>query len=249
MGLVANGMALYGSAIPFTATFAVFSDFMKPALRLAALQKLKVVFVFTHDSVFVGEDGPTHQPVEQLAMCRSIPGLTVIRPADGYETAQAWAAALTVAGPVALFLTRQTVPTIPEECRSGMTVQRGAYVLSEDPNAQVIVVATGSEVMLAESAAGQLRQKGTRVRVVSMPSRELFESQDQAYRESVLPAALRKRVILEAAVSFGWEKYAGMDGLILGIDHFGDSAPYKELQEHYGYTPKAVAERIAEYLG
>lgn len=250
MGLCSNGMALYGAAIPFAATFTVFSDYMKPALRLAALQKLHEVFVFTHDSIFVGEDGPTHQPIEHLAMCRSIPGLTVIRPAESHEVAHAWAVALEQReGPVALFLTRQTVANFTPEQAGRIDLARGAYVLSEDPDFELLLIATGSEVSLALEAAALLRRAGTTVRLVSMPSWELFDHQDKAYRDAVLPPVCRKRVSIEAGTTFGWERYVGSDGLTLGIDHFGDSAPAKVLAEKYGFTPEAIAARAQRFLG
>lgn len=249
MGLAANGMALYGTAIPFTATFAVFSDFMKPALRLAALQKLRTVFIFTHDSVFVGEDGPTHQPVEQLAMLRSVPGLTVIRPADSNEVAQAWATALQADGPVALFLTRQKVENLPAVSRSRINVARGAYVVNEDEDFDTLIVATGSELMPACHAADSLRSEGKRIRVVSMPSWELFEKQDRDYKESVLPSACRNRISIEAATTFGWQRYTGDCGLAIGIDHFGDSAPADVLREQYGLSADALAATIQDHMG
>ncbi len=249
MGLCSNGLALYGTAIPFGATFAVFSDFMKPALRLAALQKLREIFVFTHDSIFVGEDGPTHQPIEQIAMCRSIPGLTVIRPAESHEVAHAWAAALrNTDGPTVLFLTRQTVPNLAPEHAAKVDVARGAYVLDEDPDFNLILIATGSELALALAAAARLREDGAKLRIVSMPSWELFEKQEPAYREQVLPASVSARVSIEAASTFGWARYVGAAGLSIGIDHFGASAPYKILAEKYGFTPEAVCARIREYL-
>ena len=245
MGTCANGMALTGTTIPYVATFAVFSDFMKPALRLAAIQGAHVVFVYTHDSVFVGEDGPTHQPIEQLSMLRAIPGLTVIRPAESYETAHAWAAALKQDGPVAMFLTRQGVENIPEAARDKIDVARGAYVLSDDKDFELLVIATGSEVMTCHEAVETLRAQGRRVRLVSMPSRELFEAQPEDYRESVLPSGCKKRVIVEAATTFGWEKYAGETGLMIGIDHFGDSAPAGVIAEEYGLTAAKIATKIA----
>ena len=248
MGLCANGMALYGTCLPFTATFAVFSDFMKPALRLAAIQKLKVVFVFTHDSIFVGEDGPTHQPIEQLAMCRSIPGLTVIRPGESNEVADAWAAAVEADGPVALFLTRQKVENIPADMQGNLDVSRGAYVLSDDNDAGAVIIATGSEVMVAQNAAELLRKKGRKLRVVSMPSWENFDKQDAEYRESVIPSDCTKRITIEAGTTFGWQRYSGTDGLLLGIDHFGHSAPQDVLKEKYGLTPEALAKKIEAYL-
>jgi len=249
MGLCANGMSLYGSAIPFTATFAVFADFMKPALRLAALQKLHEVFVFTHDSIFVGEDGPTHQPIEQMTMLRSIPGLTVIRPADSWETAHAWAAALEADGPVALFLTRQTVENIPEDTVPRIQLARGGYVLSDEPDFELIIIATGSEVMTAWHAAELLRQAGRSVRLVSLPSWELFDRQPPEYREAVLPSGCAARVSVEAGTTFGWCRYVGLAGLSIGIDRFGDSAPYKELAVEYGLTPEGIADRVQAHFG
>ncbi|OGV64077.1 MAG: transketolase [Lentisphaerae bacterium RIFOXYB12_FULL_65_16] len=249
MGLSANGLALYGAAVPFTATFAVFSDFMKPALRLASIQKLRVVFVYTHDSIFVGEDGPTHQPIEHLLMCRSIPGMTVIRPAESHEVAHAWAVALKSNGPVVLFLTRQNLKNFtPEQC-ANIQLARGAYVLSEDPGFDLVLIGTGSEVTPAEQTAQLLRQGGRKVRVVSMPSWELFDRQDQAYRDSVLPPAVTARVSIEAGTTIGWDKYVGSKGLKIGLDHFGDSAPYKILIEKYGLAPEAMAARIGKHFG
>ncbi len=248
MSACGNGMALHGSCIPYVATFAVFSDFMKPALRLAAIQKLHVVFVLTHDSIFVGEDGPTHQPIEQIAMLRAMPGMTVIRPAETNEVAHAWAAALTLDGPVALFLTRQTVPDIPDGLLANIDLARGAYVLSDDPEFDTILIATGSEVMECLEAAGRLRDEGRKIRVVSMPSRELFESQDDRYRRKVLPPECRRRVVVEAAATFGWHRYAGDRGLVIGIDHFGESAPYGVLAERYGFTADAITQRVQKYM-
>ena len=221
---------------------------MKPALRLAAIQKLHAVFVFTHDSIFVGEDGPTHQPIEQLAMLRCIPGLITLRPAESNEVAHAWAAALLAKGPVALFLTRQNVPNFTPDQVARLDLAKGAYVLSEDAGYGVILMATGSEVGAALGAAELLRKAGRKVRVVSMPSWELFEAQSAAYRESVLPAACTRRVTVEAACTFGWERYAGGQGLMIGLNRFGDSAPYKKLAEVYGFTAPAIADRVKAYL-
>jgi len=248
MGFCTNGLALAGSAIPFCSTFAVFSDYMKPVLRLAAIQKLHEVFVFTHDSIFVGEDGPTHQPIEQLAMLRSIPGLITLRPAESNEVAHAWAVALQAKGPVALFLTRQNVPNFTPEQVARLALAKGAYVLSEDAGFEVILMATGSEVGATMGAAALLRQAGRKVRVVSMPSWELFEAQSAAYRESVLPAACSHRVTVEAGSTFGWERYAGAHGLMIGLNRFGDSAPFKKLAEAYGFTAPAIADRVKAYL-
>lgn len=249
MGLCTNGLALYGSAIPFSATFMVFSDFMKPALRLAAIQELHLVNVFTHDSVFVGEDGPTHQPIEQLMMMRAIPGYAVIRPAESNEAAQAWAAALRHDGPCAMCLTRQTVPNLPADLVENVDVAKGAYVLSDDDDPEIVLIATGSEVPLALDAGAELRKEGRAVRVVSIPCWEFFEDQGEEYRESVLPRELRKRVTIEAGITQGWERYAGDAGLMIGIDHFGHSAPYKVVGEQYGLTPRAVAERVLAHFG
>ncbi len=248
MGLCGNGLALYGSAIPFTATFGVFSDFMKPALRLAAIQGAHVINVFTHDSIFVGEDGPTHQPIEQLMMMRAIPDYTLLRPAESHEVAQAWAAALQLNGPCAICLTRQTLENFSEDLVPRVNVSKGAYVLSDDLDFEVILIATGSEVSPALGAAEKLREAGRAVRVVSMPSWELFEQQTDEYREQVLPSDCSRRVTIEAGITMGWERYAGAAGLMIGIDHFGHSAPFKVLAEKYGLTSDAVAERVREYL-
>lgn len=248
MGMCSNGLALLGTAIPFSSTFAVFSDYMKPALRLAAIQKLHEVFVFTHDSIFVGEDGPTHQPIEQLVMLRSLPGMITLRPAESHEVAHAWAAALQAKGPVAVFLTRQNVANFTPDQVARIDLAKGAYVLSDDAGFEVILIATGSEVPEALVAAQTLRQEGRKVRVVSMPSWELFEAQSAAYKESVLPAACRRRVTVEAGSTFGWERYAGPEGLMIGLNRFGDSAPYKKLADEYGFTAARIAAKVKAYL-
>lgn len=247
MGLAANGLALAG-AIPFSSTFMVFSDYMKPAIRLACIQSLHQIYVFTHDSIFVGEDGPTHQPVEQLAMFRSIPGLCVIRPAESFETAHAWAAALQANGPVVLCLTRQNVPNLPADVQPNIAVAKGAYVVSSDPGFEVILIGTGSELATVMAGAELLRAKDYKVRVVSMPSWDLFESQSPEYRESVLPAACTRRIAMEAGTSFGWQRYLGTAGLMLGIDHFGASGPYEQLAVEYGFTPESVFDHAVAYL-
>lgn len=248
MGMISNGLALTGT-IPFSATFMVFSDYMKPALRLAALQNLHEIYVFTHDSIFVGEDGPTHQPIEQLAMFRSIPGLTAIRPAEANETAQAWAAALQADGPVVLCLSRQNLDPLPQDVVTNkMDVAKGAYVVSCEKEFQVILIGTGSELHCALGAAELLRAQGIKVRVVSMPSWELFDKQSPEYKEAVLPATCNKRVSVEAGSTFGWQKYIGTNGLAIGIDHFGESAPCKILAEKYGFTPQTVAKCTIKYL-
>ncbi len=249
MGMIGNGMALFGTAIPYTSTFFVFSDYMKPAIRLAALMKLRHVFVFTHDSIYVGEDGPTHQPIEQCAMLRSIPGMTLIRPAESTECAQAWAAAVKIEGPVALVLTRQNLATFSTERQALVDVAKGAYVISDDADFDVMLIATGSEVNLAIEAADILRQSGSKVRVVSMPSWELFEAQSAKYKESVIPAACRTRVTIEAGSTFGWERYSGSDGITIGIDTFGTSGPATVVADHFGLVPEKVAATIKTYLG
>jgi transketolase len=250
MGMISNGLALCGSAIPFSSTFMVFSDYMKPALRLAALQQLHEIYVFTHDSIFVGEDGPTHQPIEQLAMLRAIPGMTTIRPAEANETAHAWAAALQAKGPVALCLTRQNLPNLPADIVSKrMDVAKGAYVVSCEKDFEIILIASGSELQVIMGAADILRGKGKKVRVVSMPSWELFDKQSAEYKESVLPATCKKRISVEAGSTFGWQRYVGSCGLALGIDHFGASAPCDLLAKEYGFSAEAVAEHAIAYLG
>jgi transketolase len=249
MGLASNGLALSGTAIPFSSTFMVFSDYMKPALRLAAIQNLHEIFVFTHDSIFVGEDGPTHQPIEQLAMFRAIPGMTVIRPAESNETAHAWAAALQADGPVILCLTRQNVPNLPAEIVPKIALNRGAYVISSDADFELLLIGSGSELSCAMGAADLLRKQGRKVRVVSMPSWELFEKQSAEYRESVLPASCSRRVAVEAASGFGWERYVGSQGLILGINHFGASGPYQVLAREYGFTAEGVCNNVQKFFG
>jgi transketolase len=248
MGFILNGMALYGTAIPYGSTFTVFSDYLKPAIRLAALQKINLVYIFTHDSIFVGEDGPTHQPIEQLAMLRTIPDLTVIRPADANETAHAWATALNIQGPVALFLTRQDLAPISKELTEKINVAKGAYVLSDDENYEILIIATGSEVNLSLDAAKLLRKEGKKVRIVSMPSRELFLAQNEEYQEKIIPSEFKNTVSVELGRTFGWEKFTGRKGLCIGLDHFGDSAPYKKLSEEYGFVPEKIAERIKKHF-
>jgi transketolase len=248
MGAIANGIAQYGGFVPYAATFLTFSDYMRGAVRLAALQELRVVYVWTHDSVGVGEDGPTHEPVEQVASLRAIPQLTVIRPGDANEAAAAWACAVEVCqGPTALILSRQKLPVLDgtaENARTG--VASGGYVLREcsgDPaSPDLILIATGSELQLACSAGETLEGEGIRTRVVSLPSWELFEAQPEAYRETVLPRACRRRVTVEAGSPLGWERYAGDEGAIVGIDRFGLSAPAGQILEAFGFTSGHVAE-------
>ena len=243
MGAAVNGMALHGGVIPFGATFLVFSDYMRPSLRLAALMGLNTRYVYTHDSIGLGEDGPTHQPVEHLAALRAIPGFAVFRPADANETRTCWRAALEWHGPAALALTRQNVPTLDRTVLGAAELAlRGGYVLADaDGGApQVILMATGSEVSLALEAREQLASEGVRARVVSMPCFELFDAQDDAYRESVLPRAVRARVAVEAGVRQGWEGYVGFDGGYVTLDRFGASAPAEELYEKLGITAAQV---------
>ncbi|WP_028610823.1 transketolase [Paenibacillus harenae] len=249
MGAAGNGMALHGGVKPFVSTFFVFSDYLRPSIRLAALQKLPVIYVFTHDSIAVGEDGPTHEPVEHLAALRTIPGLTVIRPTDANETANAWAYALQQnEGPVALILSRQNLP-IYEATKANIDgVAKGAYVLTETDNQpDVILIATGSEVSLAVNAKAELEQDNVSVRVVAMPSRELFDRQPEAYKQSVLPDSVQNRVAIEAGISLGWERYAGLGGKVLSIDTFGASGPGNQVMEYFGFSTGNVV-RIAKEL-
>ncbi len=246
MTAAANGIALHGGSKTYVGTFFVFTDYLRAAIRLAAISHLPVTYVFTHDSVAVGEDGPTHEPVEHLSSLRGMPNLSVIRPADGNEVAAAWELALNSADhPTILVLSRQDLPVLPgtkEKARS--EVQKGAYVLSpqEGEQPEGILIATGSEVQLAIEAQKELRAQGKDVSVVSMPSFDLFEQQDVTYQESVLPKAVRKRVSIEMGATFGWERYVGLDGAMIGIDKFGASAPGTEVIENYGFTTEKVVE-------
>ena len=254
MGSVMNGISLSRLWIPYGGTFLIFSDYMRPPIRLAALMRLQAIYIFTHDSIFLGEDGPTHQPVEQLSALRAIPNLLVMRPADAIETAEAWRVALEHRhGPTALALTRQNLPILAETAeRAREGVSKGAYTLLDVPegdNPEIILIATGSEVFVTLEAGKALRDKGVRARVVSMPSWELFDRQPKEYRESVLPSAVRKRLAVEAAIPHGWHKYVGLEGEIHGIDRFGASAPYKDLAKEFGYTPEKIAERAEGMLG
>ncbi|RME58211.1 MAG: transketolase, partial [Caldilineae bacterium] len=247
MAGILNGMALHGGVIPYGGTFLVFSDYMRGSMRLAALMGLRVIYVLTHDSIGVGEDGPTHQPVEHLAALRAIPNMTVIRPADANETAAAWRQALrNTSGPTALILTRQNLP-VYDRSAAGMglaqALAQGGYVLYENaPEPAIVLVATGSEVEIAFNAGQQLAQEGVAVRVVSLPSWELFQAQDATYRAQVLPPAVPK-VAIEAGVTLGWERWVGNDpakAAIIGVDRFGASAPYKRIYQEFGLTPEAV---------
>jgi len=253
MGGILNGMALSRALVPYGATFLVFSDYMRPSIRLAAMMKLQVIYVFTHDSVAVGEDGPTHQPIEHVAALRTIPNLVVLRPADANETVFAWKLALNrQEGPTALILTRQKLPVIDRtRFASPEGLLQGAYILAEAPQGspEVLIIATGSEIHVAMAAYEELVSEGIPVRVVSMPSWEVFEAQDAGYRHEVLPATITARVAIEAGVSTGWERYVGPQGKIVAIDHFGASAPGGLLLEKFGFTTEAVVSAVKEALG
>jgi transketolase len=246
MCAVMNGLALHGGVIPYGGTFLVFSDYARNALRMAALMRLRVVYVFSHDSIGLGEDGPTHQPIEHAASLRLIPNLDVWRPCDTVETAVAWAAALERKdGPSALLLSRQAVPFVTRESTNG--VRRGAYVLSDTPWARAALIATGSEVSLALAAQKILADEGVAVRVVSMPSTNVFDRQDAAYRDSVLPRGM-PRVAIEAGVTDFWRKYVGLEGAVVGIDRFGESAPAADVFKHFGFTPENVVKAVRSVL-
>lgn len=252
MGAALNGMALHGGLRVFGGTFFVFSDYLRPAIRLAALMGLPVTYVFTHDSIAVGEDGPTHEPVEQLASLRAMPNLSVIRPADGNETAAAWKIAVSSTNkPTALVLTRQNLPTIdqaPEKAYEG--VEKGGYVVVEAADAQpeALLLASGSEVGLAIEAQKALEKEGIRVSVVSLPAWDRFDEQSDEYKESVLPKAVRARVAIEMGASLGWERYTGLDGDVIAIDKFGASAPGETIIEKYGFTVSNVVSRVKAKL-
>jgi transketolase len=250
MSAVMNGIALHGGLLPYGGTFLVFSDYARNALRMSALMQQRVVYVLTHDSIGLGEDGPTHQPVEHVASLRLIPGLAVWRPCDAAETAVAWAQALQAQGPTALALSRQKLPHQARDAAQLAAVERGGYVLADGDGApQVILIATGSEVALAMAAREQLAQQGIAARVVSMPCVERFATQDQAYRDSVLPPAVTARVAVEAGVPDGWWRYVGSAGQVIGIERFGESAPAGDLFEYFGLTARAVADAARAALG
>lgn len=252
MAAAMNGMALHGGVIPFGGTFLVFSDYNKPAIRIAALSKIPTLFVFTHDSIGLGEDGPTHQPIEHLAALRAIPNVQVLRPADANEVSYCWKAAICrTSGPSVMVLTRQALPTIDRSIyEKANGAEKGAYVIrkekSEKPD--VIFIATGSEVYTSLQASVILEKEDVSVRVVSAPSLELFEQQDDQYRESVLPAECSKRVSIEAGATFGWHKWVGSEGLAIGLDQFGMSAPYEQVFDHFEITPEKIAQRTAGHF-
>ena len=252
MGSILNGMALHGGVIPYGGTFLIFSDYMRPAIRLAALSHIHVIYVFTHDSIGLGEDGPTHEPIEHLASLRAMPNLTVIRPADANETAVAWRVALEHrGGPVALALTRQKLPVLDRTTlASADLLRRGAYVLTDAGNGQpdIILIATGSEVQLALEARQRLAARGIGARVVSMPSWELFEQQPDSYRDEVLPPSVTARLAIEAASPHGWHRYVGTMGAVIGMTRYGASAPYHVLMEQFGFTADNVTSRALALL-
>lgn len=248
MAAIMNGMALHSGVLPYSGTFFVFSDYMRPAMRMSALMEQQVVYVLTHDSIGLGEDGPTHQPEAHLWAYRMIPNMTVIRPMDANETAEAWKSALkNKKGPTCLVLTRQNLPVYD---RAGLgwakseEAQKGGYVLCEDKDFEAIIIATGSEVELAVEAKTKLNEQGVKVRIVSMPSTNIFDEQPQKYKESVLPKNILKRVAVEAGVTLGWYKYVGLEGRVIGLDRFGASAPYKTLYKEFGITTDAIVEAV-----
>ncbi len=252
MGSIAGGMALHGGAIPYTATFLIFSDYMRPPMRLAALMGLRVIYVFTHDSIALGEDGPTHQPVEQLIGLRAIPNMTVIRPADAMETSYAWKSALeNRLGPTAIVLTRQGVPILDQtEHFSAKGALSGGYIIWEHSNEpDLILIATGSEVHLALDAAKAASKKNYSIRVVSLPSWEIFEQQPMHYQNEVLPPSVTARISIEAGSTLGWSKYVGQTGLSIGVDKFGASAPFNVLYEKYGLTADHILREIEQLIG
>jgi transketolase len=251
MGAIVNGLARHGGFIPYGATFLVFSDYMRPTIRLSAIMKAGSIWVFTHDSIGLGEDGPTHQAVEHYAALRAIPELTFIRPADANEVAQAWHVAIANRHrPTVLAFTRQNVPTLDRtNLASAEGLRQGAYVLNPKvSNPQIILMATGSEVQHIVAAEKTLAEQGVRARLVSMPSWELFEAQPKAYRESVLPKAITARLAVETGVPLGWERYVGTEGATITIDHYGASAPAPKLMKAFGFTPENVVAKALELL-
>jgi transketolase len=253
MGGIMNGMAYHGGIFPFGATFFVFSDYMRPAVRLAALSGLPVTYVFTHDSVALGEDGPTHQPIEQLASLRAMPGICVIRPADAAETAVAWQVALERRdGPTALVLSRQALPVLDRSVLGAAEgLQRGGYILRDTPGGkpQALIMATGSEVHIALEAAEALADQGVAVRVVAIPCWELFDAQGAEYRQEVLPKEVRARVAIEAGTTLGWERYVGSEGTVIGLDHFGASAQAEVLYKEFGLTAENIVASVFALVG
>jgi transketolase len=252
MAAAMNGMALHGGVIPYGGTFLVFTDYARPAIRLSALQRARVIYVMTHDSIGLGEDGPTHQPIEHLQSLRAMPQLEVYRPADAVETAECWALALQSEEPSILALTRQNLAPLRAEAASENLSARGAYRLkSAENNRKVIILATGSEVEIALATAAQLEQQGIGTDVVSMPCTERFDAQPLEYREDILPDVSNReilRVSIEAGTTFGWERYVGLHGLKIGIDRFGVSAPAPDAYKYFGLTPDKIVTRITDFM-
>ena len=252
MGSCLNGLVTHGGLRGFGSTFLIFFDYMKPAVRLAAISRLPIIFIGTHDSIGLGEDGPTHQPIEQLAMLRAMPNVVTIRPADANETVEAWRVAMERHdGPTVLALSRQKLPVIDRTTHSPAAgLRRGGYILQEPSGeADGILISTGSEIHIALDAAAQLATQGIRARVVSLPSWELFEAQPASYRDEVLPPRLTVRVAIEAAATFGWSRYVGDRGTVLGLDHFGASAPAEELYREFGLTAERMVEVFKRIRG
>lgn len=246
MAAITNGISLYGGLIPYCATFMIFSDYLKPAMRLSALMKRQVIYILTHDSIGVGEDGPTHEPIEQLAMLRTIPNLNTIRPADGFETSMAYKLALeNKETPTALVLSRQKLVNLKETNEEAL---KGGYVLKKQESPDLVIIATGSEVKLALDASEALEKEGVKAQVVSMMCQEIFDKQDQEYKDSVIPKNVEKRVSIECLSTYGWQKYTGLNGLNIGIDEFGMSAPGSKIMEHFGFTTEKIVEKIKQYL-
>ncbi len=251
MGAIMNGMAYHGGILPYGGTFLVFSDYMRPAIRLAAMAGLQVIYVFTHDSLWIGQDGPTHQPVEQLSSLRLIPNLWVIRPCDPNEVAVAWEMAIErKEGPTAIILTRQSLPVLDRNVYPpAESIKLGAYILADSASKpDVLIIASGSEVHLALEVKKLLEERGLKVRVVNMACFKLFEKQDKGYREKIIPKAIKRRVAIEAGVGLCWHKYVGDEGLVISIERFGKSAPYKDLMKDYSFTGEAVAEKILRHF-
>lgn len=250
MSAIMNGIALHGGFIPFGATFLMFSEYARNALRMAALMKIRSIFVYTHDSIGLGEDGPTHQPIEQIATLRLIPTIQVWRPCDAVETAVSWRAAIERQnGPTILVFSRQNLPHIPRTQEQISAISRGGYVIKDsEGHPEAIIIATGSEVELALKAADELNTKGRKVRVVSMPSTNIFDAQDADYRESVLPSSVTKRIAVEAGVTDGWWKYVGTNGRVVGLDRFGESAPAGQLFKEFGFTVENVVKNVEAVL-
>ena len=251
MGSISVGMALHGGIIPYTATFLTFADYMRPPMRLAALMGIRTIFVFTHDSIGVGEDGPTHQPIEQIMNLRQVPNMTVIRPADANETLEAWQLAITnIDGPTCLIFSRQNLPVLDRSvCNPASGARQGGYILWEfSSEPEIIFIATGSEVYLTLAAAQKLSEEGIKARVVSLPSWEIFDRQPRGYRDKVLPPGVTARIAVEAGITLGWEHYLGFEGKTIGMQTFGASAPGPVLYEKFGFTVENIISKAKELL-